>query len=62
MKTYLLKEYNDNISKSEKIVFVSDHLTTGILFGNLNNMATIWITQYANKKDKINAHFEPELQ
>ena len=51
MKTYLLKEYNDNISKSEKIVFLSDHLTTGILFGNLNNMATVWITDYVNETD-----------
>ena len=51
MKTYLLKEYNDDISKSEKIVFISDHLTTGILFGNLNNMATVWITDHINETD-----------
>ena len=43
------------MDKPEKIVMVGDMLTTDILFGNLNNMATVWITDNREyfRQDKI---------
>ena len=45
------QKYEYDISNPEKIVVVGDRLTTDILFGNINNMATIWLTNYVDEKD-----------
>ena len=45
------KTYNYDMGSPEKIVIVSDSLTTDIMFGNLNNMATVWCNKYANSTD-----------
>ena len=38
------KKYKDfDMSEPEKIVLVGESLTTDILFGNMNQMATVWI-------------------
>ena len=39
-------EFNFDMSKPEKIVMVGDQLTSDILFGNLNGMATVWVHRF----------------
>ena len=34
------------MSRPEKIVMVGDQLTSDIMFGNLNNMPTIWVNKF----------------
>ena len=34
------------MSKPEKMVLIGDTITTDILFGNINNMATCWVHKY----------------
>lgn len=34
---------------TSKIVCIGDLLTQDVLFGNINNMATVWINKYRDK-------------
>ena len=43
-----------DLSKPEKIVCVGDFLTSDILFGNINKMATIWVTKFMSILEKGN--------
>ena len=38
-------DYFYDLSKPEKIVMVGDELLTDVMFGNINNMATVWVTR-----------------
>ena len=49
LKEYFWKYNNEDFSKLEKIVVVGDQLATDIFWGRLNNMVTIWVTQFYKK-------------
>ena len=38
------EDWNFDLKKPEKYVFVGDMLTCDVMFGNLNNMSTVWVT------------------
>ena len=37
------------MSKPEEIIYIGNSLTTDILFGNLNNITTIWCHKHFDK-------------
>ena len=45
MRDYIKEWHGLDFSEPEKIVLVGNSITTDILFGNLNNMVTVWITK-----------------
>ena len=49
-----------NFGDPKKIVMIGDQLTTDILFGNLNEMATIWLFKYKDICDDVE-HRCPDL-
>ena len=47
MIEYIKSFYEEDIGDPKKIVIIGADLTKDVMFGNLNNMQTIWITQFA---------------
>ena len=56
-----MDEYNIDLSNTEKIVLIGDQLITDIMFGNLNKMVTIWVTEYRNEMRKIVSRNQKEI-
>ena len=53
---FFKEEFSYDMSKSDKIVMIGETLTTDIMFGNLNKMATIWINKHVHETDKFKEH------
>ena len=43
MSKYLSDEYNFDIDYPGEVVLIGDQLTTDIMWGNMNDMVTIWV-------------------
>ena len=41
------------MGSGEKIVLISDTLTTDVLMGNMHGLATVWCHKYSNETDTI---------
>ena len=41
------------LNEPEKYVMIGDQLTTDVLFGNLNKMATVWVHGFKDKCDAM---------
>ena len=46
LKEYVEIEFDDEMQNLDKTVIIGDSLTRDIMFGNMNNMCTIWINRF----------------
>ena len=50
MKQVAEEDYGiTDLENTEKMVMIGDQLTTDVMFGNINNMVSIWVTKYKDK-------------
>ena len=54
IRDYLKETYEQDISDSKNIVMVGDQLTSDILFGNSNEMTTVWVNKYTDTCNALN--------
>ena len=52
LKDYIKEDLEVELNEPEKYVMIGDQLTTDVLFGNLNKMATVWVHGF---KDECHA-------
>ena len=44
------EKYYLDIEDFDKMVMIGDEITTDVMFGNINKMGSIWITNHQNDK------------
>ena len=48
-ESFLFKQYNHKFINNQNVVLIGDSLLEDVMFGNINNMVTVWVTKYKDK-------------